>query len=344
MKLLRLLLFPFSLLYGAILYIRHFLYDNGQLRSTYFGKKVLVIGNLIVGGAGKSPMTEYLIELLAENKRLAVLSRGYGRITKGYVHVEMDSDSKRVGDEPLQIKRKFPHITVADCEDRVKGVQHLIENHDLIILDDAFQHRALKPGVSILLFDYPRLFDRKWLLPAGDYRDLFSRRHAAHVIVVTKCPPALSDQEKQRCMELLHLKKPIPVFFSDIRYQSLVHFKKESVHKPILPSRILTLSGVAYPAPFIAYLRQRNEVVDSIIFPDHHIYNLRDIDRIVARWKACGENTIIVTTEKDAMRLRDPALAHYLERLPLFYLPIKHGFFEEDRYRFNQTIGKILDS
>src|SRR5690606_9030671 len=199
MAYLRMLLLPFSLLYGLAIWIRNRLYDWGWLRSVAFDKSVIVVGNLAVGGTGKSPMTEYLIRLLSSHGRVATLSRGYGRKTRGFMEVAPEDTAQRTGDEPLQFKRKFPDITVAVDEDRVDGVSRLIETgHDIIVLDDAFQHRALRPGLAILLFDFHAMGKPKWLLPAGDYRDAFGERRRADVMVVTKTPPGSTATEKNR--------------------------------------------------------------------------------------------------------------------------------------------------
>lgn len=213
MKYLRLLLFPFSLLYGAVVWCRNRLYDWGWLRQTGFDRPVIVVGNLEVGGTGKSPMTEYLIRLLKDRYRLATLSRGYGRRTKGFLEVAAAMDARDVGDEPLQFKQKFPGITVAVAEDRVSGIRQLWEGHELFLLDDAYQHRALKPGLSILLFDYNRLKDPPVLLPAGNLRDQLRERRRADIMVVTKCPEDPGREVKQAIRKRLEVPgRNIPVF------------------------------------------------------------------------------------------------------------------------------------
>ena len=214
MKYLRWLLVPFSLLYcSLVVIIRNYCYDAGLLKSTSFPTKpVISVGNLDVGGAGKSPMTEYLIRLLKDKYKLATLSRGYGRKTKGYLTAT--ATATNLGDEPAQYKAKFPDITVAVCEKRVEGIQKLLPDHGVILLDDAFQHRAVSPGLSILLLDYNRLGEPHLLLPAGNLREPFSGRWRAQVIVVTKCPATLSDDEKSTAAQRI---EPLPyqkVFYS----------------------------------------------------------------------------------------------------------------------------------
>ncbi|GAA4797755.1 tetraacyldisaccharide 4'-kinase [Olivibacter ginsenosidimutans] len=329
MKQLRLLLLPFSWLYGAVLFIRHFLYDKGFLKSTSFNKPVIVIGNLIIGGAGKSPMTEYLIRRLSDHYHLATLSRGYGRKTKGFIKVDTGSTAEEVGDEPLQFKKKFPDITVADCEDRVKGLKNLLPHHDLCLLDDAFQHRALRAGLAILLFDFSSLKKWKFLIPAGNYRDLFSRRYHADILVVTKSPEVMSDRDREEAMRALRLKKPIPVFFSFIHYSKYIYtLSGERLTIPI-GATFLVIVGIANPTSFIDYLRSVGKVSKVLTYRDHYRYVESDVDKIKKNWLMLGADTIIITTEKDAMRLNDPSLGLVLEGLPIYYLPIEIAFHHE---------------
>ncbi|MFD2145663.1 tetraacyldisaccharide 4'-kinase [Mucilaginibacter antarcticus] len=198
MKHLRALLLPFSFLYGLIVIVRNFLYDAGLFKSRRFDLPVISVGNLEVGGAGKSPMTEYLIQLLKDHYKLATLSRGYGRATKGFQIATATATASQVGDEPAQFKHKFPDVTVAVCEQRVDGITQLQHDHDLILLDDAYQHRAVKPGLSILLFDYNSLNNQRWVLPAGNYREPFFGKWRAGIIIITKCPADMPQQELEK--------------------------------------------------------------------------------------------------------------------------------------------------
>lgn len=345
MKILRLLLIPFSLVYGGILLLRHLLYDRGLLKSTKFDKPVIVIGNLVVGGAGKTPMAEYLIRLLSNNYRIATLSRGYGRKTKGYLIVEESSTATEAGDEPLQFKRKFPTITVADCENRVIGLTKLMPDHDLFILDDAFQHRALKAGISILLFDFSSLSETKFLLPSGNYRDLFLRRHQADIVVVTKSPEILNEDERKRALEQLNLKANKPVYFSCIRYADPIALLTDTqIYDRSNRKKVIAISGIANPKPFLKYLSSNSELLDAIIFPDHHLFSAKDIRDIVKVWKGFHQDVALVTTEKDAMRLQQPDLLPLLVGLPLYYIPIQAGFHQDDERRFNELIkSKVLN-
>lgn len=345
MKILRLFLIPFSLIYGGILLLRHFLYDKGLFKSTSFNKPVIVVGNLIVGGAGKTPMTEYLIRLLSTKYKLATLSRGYGRNTKGYLVVETNSVATETGDEPLQFKKKFPSITVADCENRVTGLVKLMPDHEVFILDDAFQHRALKAGISILLFDFNSLYETKFLLPSGNYRDLFSRRRRADIIVVTKSPEALSERDRMQAIEKLDLKKNNSIFFSSISYASPVALSASvPTYDGADKKKIIAISGIANPTPFLEYLKGIGELIDSIIFPDHHQFSNKDIRNIVKIWKRVHQEALLITTEKDAMRLQQPDLLPLLEELPLYYIPIHTVFHQDDEKRFNELINSKVSN
>lgn len=345
MKQLRLLLLPFSLIYGAVLCVRHFLYDKGFLKVSVFDKPVLVVGNLVVGGAGKSPMTEYLIRLLSPHLKVATLSRGYGRKTKGFLEVQTDSLAEMVGDEPLQFKRKFPYITVADCESRVLGLEQLMPKHDVCILDDGFQHRALKAGLTILLFDFNSLAKSKFLLPAGDYRDLYARRNRADIIVITKCPQMLDNLHRERARQQLDLKHAIPVFFSSIAYGTLTHLLNGSPMLITKQTSFILFTGIANPRPFIDQMKVAGEVVQTFIYADHHLFSLADVNKIRKYWEQKGRISTIVTTEKDAMRLRHPAINPLLADLPIYYMPIEMVFQETTQgQKFDDLVrNKILN-
>ena len=203
MKYLRWLLFPFAVLYGLVTVIRNWLYSIGLFKSRRFNIPLISVGNLDAGGSGKTPMTEYIIRLLKPHYKIATLSRGYGRKTRGFLMATPQSDAKTVGDEPAQLKHKFPDIDVAVCEDRVTGINKLVEGHDVIIMADAYQHRAVKPGLSILLFDYHQLQDVNLLLPAGNRRELFNGRKRAEIMVVTKCPADMGSDMSAQLKKML---------------------------------------------------------------------------------------------------------------------------------------------
>ena len=223
-KYFRLLLLPFSVIYGIVVMLRNKLYDWAVLKSTRFDIPVICVGNLVVGGSGKSPVTEYLVHLLAGYK-IAILSRGYGRETKGFLYADQYSTAKSIGDEPLQFYHKFPHITVVVCEDRVKGITILKENHDLIILDDAYQHRRLRPGFNILLFEFQKLLTPQFLLPAGNLREPFLGYQRADILLVTKSPAEIGEEQRAKCFRKFAEQASEKLFFSAIAYSDLTDRK-----------------------------------------------------------------------------------------------------------------------
>jgi len=343
MHYLRLLLLPLSLLYGLATWIRNRCYDWGWIKSTSFAKPTIVVGNLAVGGTGKSPMIEYLVRLLDGKYKLATLSRGYGRKTRGFREVREGSTAVESGDEPLQFKRKFPHVTVAVAENRVKGVQRLIDSgHDVILLDDAFQHRALDPGFVILLFDYQALGQPRWLLPAGNYRDGLWERKRADLMVVTKTPAAADGKEKERIRRKLSIGQQVPVLFAGIGYGAPV---------PVLPSSpgiaaldanlsILLVTGIANPEPLHQYLSAYVKDILQLRYPDHHPYTSADVQKMVDRFDALpNPHKLIVTTEKDAQRLLDPVLRGLLADLPFYMVPIHVRFDGEAEQVFKQMVS-----
>ncbi len=339
---LRALLLPFSLLYGLAIWLRNRLYDWGWLRSVAFDRKVIVVGNLAVGGTGKSPMTEYLVRLLSSHGRLATLSRGYGRKTKGFLEVTPDNTARHSGDEPLQFKRKFPEITVAVDEDRVDGVSRLIERgHDIIVLDDAYQHRALRPGLAILLFDYHAMGKPKWLLPAGNYRDAFEERRRADVMVVTKTPPGVGEIAKDRIRRRLSTTRDIPVLFAGIGYGPLTPLLPTEVETDALSSdvSILLVTGIANPAPLYEYLSSQVAEIVHLRYSDHHDYTVADVHKIIRSFgEISNSNKLVVTTEKDAQRLLDPTVSALLTELPVYMVPIHLEFDADDESTFRELI------
>ena len=281
-------------------------------------------------------MTEYLVRMLSPHLRLVTLSRGYGRKTKGFLEVQTDSDAETVGDEPLQFKKKFPHITVADCESRVDGLKLLMAGHDVFILDDAYQHRALKAGLTILLFDFNSLRGNKLLIPAGNYRDLYARRNFADMVVITKSPTDLNSSDRKVAMRELNVKEDIPVFFSFIKYGDLIHVIHDTVVALDKKGPFLIVTGIANPTPFIEYLASKGEILKSFIYPDHYQFSAEDVAKIKKHYVSLGSEVIIVTTEKDAMRLKDPNLTPLLTDLPIYYIPIEMVFHQE-------TLGENFD-
>lgn len=339
---LRLLLIPFSLAYGLVVWIRNRCYDRGWFSSTSVSVPTIVVGNLAVGGTGKSPMVEYLIRLLAGTYRLATLSRGYGRETRGYLEVSTTHTAAQCGDEPLQFKRKFPQVTVAVCEDRVQGVKRLMETgHDVILLDDAFQHRALKPGLAILLFDFRTLQRPRLLLPAGNFRDMLAERRRADVMIVTKTPVSAESGEKDRIRRRLAAGQRAPVLFAGIGYGPLVPVSTAIADAVELDwdTSVLLVSGIANPVPLLEFLSERVGSVQQVAYPDHHPYTVSDVRRIKAAFDRLPPGRrLVLTTEKDAQRLWTPRLQPELASLPLYMIPIEVRFDGQDERVFRRII------
>jgi tetraacyldisaccharide 4'-kinase len=344
MKTLRWLLFPFSLLYGLVVIIRNWFYDAGILKSRHFTFPVICVGNLEVGGAGKSPMTEYLIRLFKGNHQLATLSRGYGRETKGFLVASSATTAAQIGDEPAQFKHKFSDITVAVCADRVDGIRGLRPLHNLIILDDGYQHRAVKPGFSILLFDYGKIDQPHILLPTGNMREPFSGRWRAEVLVVTKCPPELSSVEQTRIADRL---QPLPfqsLFFSTIDYQPLQDIKGKKSDLIIHPdTTVFLLTGIANPLPLERHIREYSQNIVHHKYADHHRFSLKNISKLADEFSACTtQKKVIITTEKDAQRLLEHDLQRAVKQLPILVLPVAVGFLDNSGPQFDNLVKEYV--
>jgi len=344
MKNLRWLLLPFSLLYGLVVIIRNWCYDSGFFKSSKFSTPVISVGNLEVGGAGKSPMTEYLVRLLKDHHKLATLSRGYGRKTKGYLTATATATVAEIGDEPAQFKTKFPDVTIAVCEARAKGIRHLIQSHNLIILDDAFQHRAVKPGFSVLLFDYNKINDPRLLLPAGDMREPFSSRWRADMIVVSKCPDDLPGDEQAKVAERV---EPLPwqsLFLTSISYQPLQDLNGKKIKFTIdADTTVFLLTGIANPEPLVQYVRKYTNSITHHNYPDHHQFTLKNIAKLAAEFEACtAQKKIIITTEKDAQRLLGHDLSALVQKLPVAVQPIGVQFLNDGEQEFDRIVKEYV--
>ena len=337
----RILLLPISLLYHIVLTIRHKLYDWHILKTTRFEKPLICVGNLNLGGTGKTPHTEYLINVLKDRYRVATLSRGYGRKTKGFKHAETASTYEDLGDEPLQYFKKFPEIQVAVDEDRVNGVRKLLMSNnapEIILLDDAFQHRSIKAGLNILLTEYQHLYCDDLLFPAGTLRDVKSAAKRANLIVVSKSPKELKEAEKQQIISKLNPSKEQKVYFSYLDYAPLqpLNEKAKTVSVEDADS-VIAFCGIAHPKSFIEELEKRFKTVDFLRFADHHDYSEEDAKNIVKHFEnLSGDKKIIVTTEKDAARLTNSPYLCQFDCAPLYDLPITVRFHEEEK--FNEEI------
>lgn len=332
MNLLRKILFPFAVLYGMITGIRNFLFDQGILKSYSFDIPIIAVGNLSVGGTGKTPQIEYLIRLLSNQYKVATLSRGYKRQSEGFILADGTTNAAILGDEPFQFFRKFPNIQVAVDANRKNGIEKLLSQSDtpeVILLDDAFQHRKVKAGFYILLTSYGDLYSDDFMLPTGNLRESRSGAKRAAVVVVTKCPSNLSLDEQNSIKRKLKVASHQEVFFTSIAYDDFVYSanKKLSVAelKGINP---ILLAGIAKPKLFFEYLKLDATEQDCLAFPDHHHFTDKDLSDI----KNKAQNRIIITTEKDYVRLQDTVLSEQL-----YYLPIKSRFVTGEA-NFDRTL------
>ena len=319
MVFLRKLLFPLGGLYWLVTFIRNWLYDLGIFTSKSYDLPIIVIGNLSAGGTGKTPQTEYIIRLLNDTYKIAVLSRGYKRSTKGFVLANDSISAAELGDESYQIHTKFKDIAVAVCEDRQTGIENLISNinPDIILLDDAFQHRKVKAGFYILLTAYDDLFSDDFILPYGNLRESANGKKRANIIVVTKCPQNITEKNKDEVK--LKLNVSVPVFFTSIDYDSNVYSSLNSIEvSEIKTIEKVILCGIAKPKYFINSLNSGNDKV--MIYPDHH--NFSEVE--ILELNELLKDKIIVTTEKDLMRLNGK-----INSSNLYCLPIQTKFISE---------------
>lgn len=345
------LLFPLSILYGILVFFRNKMYDQGILKSQSFKLPLISVGNITVGGTGKTPHIEYLADLLKEEFDLATLSRGYKRKSKGFQMVTAESTVKEAGDEPLQIKRKFPGITVAVSRNRVKGVKSLrkkLPNLDLVLLDDAYQHRKIKVNLSILLIDYNHPLSKDFLLPLGNLREQAYEKRRANIIIITKSPANLQPIQRRVLLKKL---RPYPyqsVFFTTYQYdkprkvfgqygEGSDSYKEENF--PDNDTTILLVTGIANPRVLKNHIEETyTKKIKKLKFPDHKIYTKKEIRKIHRSYDKIGGKKAIVTTEKDAIRFRE--LSDFPEELKkhMYYIPIRVKFLNNRTSDFNRQI------
>lgn len=339
---LKCLLAPAALLYRVGVTFRHRLFDWGILKSEKFDIPVICIGNITVGGTGKTPMAEMLIAYMSQTHRVALLSRGYGRRTRGYLEVRSDSHYRDVGDEPLQIKLKFPDTVVVVCEKRAEGIHRIRAEHpevDLIILDDGFQHRYVEPKINIVMIDATRPVQHDKMLPQGSLRDIPEQLHRAHYFVVTKCPERMAPIDRRILRKVLIQVAYQKVYFT--RFESFMPqplYPDEAPGEHLSPGcRVIALSGIGNPKPFLQTLRGRYEVVEEVTLDDHHIYKVRDMN-LLRDLVAKHPGSVIVTTEKDAVKMTNRAKIPAEVRSALYYMPINISFIEDSATDFLQKI------
>jgi tetraacyldisaccharide 4'-kinase len=340
----RILLFPLSFLYYGIIYLRNLLYDKKILPAASFNLPLVCVGNLAVGGTGKSPMVEYLVRQLKDQFAIATLSRGYMRKTKGYALANTSSTALEIGDEPMQFHLKFPELAVAVGEERLEAIPQLLHDRpgtQAIILDDAFQHRRVTAGFNIILTDYNNLFTKDWYLPTGDLRDEKRSAQRAQVFIVTKCPPALPAAEKEKIAAEIN---PLPhqkIYFSTIKYGQAYHLIKKDSFTVSKDTEVLLVTGIANPAPLKNWLHENSRTYYQQAYSDHHIFTIDDLKDIIQRFAEIPHsNKIILTTEKDAVRL--VKFQQELETMPFYVLPIEMDFLFEEGGLFNQQVKDFI--
>ena len=337
-------LYPFSILYHFVTSFRNTLYNVGLKKSVKFKTPIINVGNLSVGGSGKSPMVMYLADILSKHYRTGVLSRGYGRVTKGYGVTNYDSNYKTVGDEAMQLFERFKNrFVIGVSEERVPGAKKLIEDMDLdvLVLDDAYQHRAIKAGFNLLLTDYNDPYFKDFLLPAGDLRESRNGAHRADLIVVTKCPEDLTDEKKQYYLSRIKPSYKQKVFFSSIVYDDEIFCYDSQKSLPdnnLAYYDILLITGIANPKPLVQHLSKFSQKVKHLKFKDHHNFTEADIKNIISEYKKLGEYKIILTTEKDYVRLKT---FDYLREL-VYYWPI--NVVIDNKEEFNKAIFNFVSS
>lgn len=344
-------LLPLSWLYGGAVKLRNFCFDVGLLKSRAFHVPVIAVGNITVGGTGKTPHVEYLIRLLREKFRVAVLSRGYKRKTSGYLLADAGTTARDIGDEPYQMKTKYPDVSVAVDAKRTQGIQRLIDSDkqlDVILLDDAFQHRYVKPGVNILLVDYHRLIIYDKLLPAGRLREPLSGKNRADIVIVTKCPKALKPMEFRVITKAMSLYPYQHLYFTTLDYGTLQpvfndndneigngnengNEKVSVVGSFAADTNVLLLTGIASPRQLEEDLRPKVASLTPLSFPDHHQFSLKDVRRINDTFSQMPSPRLIVTTEKDAARLTAVEGLSDDVRQHLFALPVRITFMQKEQ-------------
>lgn len=342
----RYILMPISFIYGGIILLRNQLFDKNILRSAAFEFPLICVGNLAAGGTGKTPMVEYLVKILQQKYKVATLSRGYKRKTKGFLIANKHTQAIDIGDEPMQIHQKFPQIIVAVAKERVMGIPQLLfekPETGIIILDDAFQHREVKAGLNILLTDYNHLYSKDVLLPTGNLRDIKSSSKRADIIVVTKCKSDLNDKEKKSIIDELNPLPKQKVFFTKIEYKHPYHlFSKESffLEKDL---EVLLVCGIANPAAIGEVLKSKVSSFQILRYKDHYDFHSDDVKKIKERFsKIESTKKIFLTTEKDAVRLLK--FEKELAQFPIYVLPMAHQFLFAEELEFENDIFKFVSS
>lgn len=341
-KILHLTLYPFSVLYGLITWLRNGLYNKGIFSEIEFDIPTIAVGNLSVGGTGKTPHVEYLIRLLQEHFYVATLSRGFNRQTKGYLFADEKATALTIGDEPMQFYEKFPDIAVGVGERRTLALPQLLmdaPDTEVVLLDDAFQHRSIKPGINIMITEYQRPFTRDHIVPFGRLRESRKGYARADCIIVSKCPVDMSLVEKQQLQEEIN---PLPhqrLFFTTLQYGACYDFITGERDYVLPRTGVIAACGIANPQPMLNYLLTKTDEVKLLRFPDHYYYKKDDLEKMEhGLIQLSSEYKMIITTEKDAVRLRLLQDRIIQKKLPLYILPLHISFLFEEKDQFNQYI------
>ncbi len=345
----RILLLPLSLIYGLVIGIRNMLFDCKIFKSIQFDIPIISVGNITVGGTGKTPHVEYLIKLLHEKPNLAVLSRGYKRKTKGFLVANIESKSDDIGDEPKQMKSKFPNTTIAVDEDRVNGIRRLINKEiNTVILDDAFQHRYVKPGLSILLVDYNRNINKDSLLPYGRLREPLRAKDRADIIIVSKTPENIKAIDRNIIRKNLNPRPYQKLYFTGIKYGKLIPLLSENASVPIdwgISSNIYSIvlvSGIARSQLLVNYLGKFSNDIHHLNFPDHASFTDAKINKIIKTFNDIkNDKKIIITTEKDAVKIKELKITNISLNQNMFFLPIEIFFIDQEQEFKNEIIKYV---
>jgi len=339
-------LLPFSLLYGLIIIIRNYLFDQNFLKAGTFNLPLICIGNLSVGGTGKSPMVEYLLHMFRGKYRVATISRGYKRKTKGYALANDTTTALEIGDEPMQFYLKFPEVAVAVGEERMEAVPQLLHDKpgtEVIILDDAFQHRWIKAGLNIVLTEYSNLFTRDFFLPTGDLRDQRRSYRRAQVIFVTKCPAEFTEADHEKIVKEINPVKGQHIFFTAMAYGIPYHITNHVQRKIQATDEVLLVCGIANPLPLKNYIMQNAKTYYDHMYPDHHIFTIDDLNDINSKFiQMQAEEKVIVTTEKDAVRLIK--FDKQISDMPLYVLPVKHHILFNQGQQFQNVVLSFINT
>ena len=331
MQLLRKIAFPISLIYAGVVHLRNLLFDWGIFASTKFSTPILCIGNLSVGGTGKTPMAAFLVELLSKDHKIAVLSRGYKRKTKGFLMAKAGVTVQDIGDEPYQLYKKYPQITVAVDAKRRRGISILEKTiqPDVILLDDAFQHRKVKPQLSILLTAHDSLYPDDWYLPTGNLRDAKNQARRAAVIVVTKCPVKPSEMEQNEILQKLNPRQYQKVLFATLNYGGELVGSEGCLPLAVLEKKQVALvTGIANPEPLVKFLSDQGIVFKHFKYPDHHFFTAKEIGQFI-------DYEVVITTSKDFTRLEGKVKR-------LYYIEVEHAFVGKDGAAFEKAIKDTL--